>query len=151
MADNITLNAGSGGDTVAADEVSGVKYQVIKLAAGGDGVAQLGGTLHYKTSAASTNATSLKASAGVVYSITATNTNSSARYLRFYNKASSPTVGTDTVVYGIAIPGSGGIAVEYALGLPFGTGIAYSLTTGAADSDTTGVAADEIKLNISYA
>lgn len=41
MADNVTLNAGSGGDTVAADDVSGVKYQVVKLAVGADGSASL--------------------------------------------------------------------------------------------------------------
>ena len=40
MADNTTLNAGAGGDVIATDEVGGtVKYQVIKLALGGDGVA----------------------------------------------------------------------------------------------------------------
>lgn len=37
MADNVTLNAGSGGDTIAADEISGAKYQRIKLVHGPDG------------------------------------------------------------------------------------------------------------------
>lgn len=41
MADNVTLNAGSGGDTIAADDVGGVKYQVVKLAVGADGAASL--------------------------------------------------------------------------------------------------------------
>lgn len=41
MSDNVELNAGSGGDTIAADDVSGVKYQVVKLAVGGDGSASL--------------------------------------------------------------------------------------------------------------
>lgn len=36
MADNVTITPGSG-DTVAADDVSGVKYQRIKLDSGGDG------------------------------------------------------------------------------------------------------------------
>lgn len=43
MADNVVLNTGSGGDTIAADDVSGVKYQVVKLAVGADGVASLVG------------------------------------------------------------------------------------------------------------
>ena len=38
MADNVTLNAGSGGAVVAADDVSSVYYQRVKLDAGGDGV-----------------------------------------------------------------------------------------------------------------
>ena len=37
MADNTTLNPGVGGDTIAADDVAGVKYQVVKLDVGGDG------------------------------------------------------------------------------------------------------------------
>lgn len=39
MADNIELNAGSGGATLATDDLAGVHYQVIKLAIGADGVA----------------------------------------------------------------------------------------------------------------
>lgn len=37
MADNTTLNPGAGGDVIAADDVGGVKYQVVKLDMGGDG------------------------------------------------------------------------------------------------------------------
>ena len=37
MADNITLNAGSGGSSVAADDISSVWYQRIKLVHGVDG------------------------------------------------------------------------------------------------------------------
>lgn len=39
MADNIELDAGTGGATVAADDVGGVHYQVVKLDVGADGVA----------------------------------------------------------------------------------------------------------------
>lgn len=39
MADNIELNAGSGGATLATDDLAGVHYQVVKLAVGADGVA----------------------------------------------------------------------------------------------------------------
>lgn len=39
MADNIELNAGSGGATLATDDLSGVHYQVVKIAVGADGVA----------------------------------------------------------------------------------------------------------------
>jgi len=37
MADGVTLNAGSGGDTVAADDISSAKYQRVKLIHGIDG------------------------------------------------------------------------------------------------------------------
>jgi hypothetical protein len=39
VADNIELNAGSGGATLATDDLAGVHYQVVKLAVGADGVA----------------------------------------------------------------------------------------------------------------
>jgi hypothetical protein len=39
MADNTTLNSGSGGDVIATDDISGVKYQRVKLALGADGAA----------------------------------------------------------------------------------------------------------------
>lgn len=37
MADNTTLNTGSGGDVIASDDISGVKYQRVKLIHGADG------------------------------------------------------------------------------------------------------------------
>ena len=39
MADNTTLNAGSGGDVIATDDVGGVKYQRVKVTHGADGTA----------------------------------------------------------------------------------------------------------------
>lgn len=38
MADSVTLDAMTGGDTIAADDISGAKYQRIKLVHGADGV-----------------------------------------------------------------------------------------------------------------
>lgn len=34
MADDITLNAGTGGDTLGADDIGGVKYQIVKMGLG---------------------------------------------------------------------------------------------------------------------
>lgn len=39
MADNTTINPGSGGDVIATDDLSGVKYQRVKVNYGADGVA----------------------------------------------------------------------------------------------------------------
>lgn len=39
MADNVELNSGSGGDTVAADDIGGVKHQRVKIQYGVDGSA----------------------------------------------------------------------------------------------------------------
>lgn len=39
MADNTTLDAGSGGDVIATDDIGGVKYQRVKISQGADGSA----------------------------------------------------------------------------------------------------------------
>lgn len=39
MADNTELNAGTGGDTIASDDIGGVKHQRVKLSVGADGAA----------------------------------------------------------------------------------------------------------------
>jgi hypothetical protein len=39
VADNTTLNAGSGGDTIASDDIAGVKHQRVKVQFGADGSA----------------------------------------------------------------------------------------------------------------
>lgn len=39
MPDNTTLNAGTGGDVIASDDIGGVKYQRVKVAFGADGSA----------------------------------------------------------------------------------------------------------------
>ena len=39
VADNTTLNAGTGGDTIASDDIAGVKHQRVKVSLGADGAA----------------------------------------------------------------------------------------------------------------
>lgn len=113
-----------------------------------------GGLSAHKTiSGASTNATTVKASAGQLFGWYISNVNAAARYLKLYNKASNPSVGSDTPVMTLLIPGNtAGVAghVEMTNGIDFTTGIAFALTTGAADSDNTGVAANELIVNLFY-
>jgi len=154
MADNFVTNAGSGGSTFASDDVSGVQYPRVKISVGSDGSAQDGWTPARLISAATTNATSVKASAGEVGFIYAVNLNAAVRYLKLYNKASAPTVGTDTPIATLPIPGSttgAGFTLPIPEGIAFSTGIAYATTTGYLDSDTGAVAAGEIFLLLGYA
>jgi hypothetical protein len=104
-------------------------------------------------SAASTNATNVKGSAGQLYGYIVSNVNAAARYLKFYNKATAPTIGTDTPVLTVCIPGNtAGVTghVEFANGIAFSAGIGFGLTTGVADSDTGAVAANEQVVNLFY-
>lgn len=153
MADNFVANAGSGGSTFASDDIGSVQYPRIKQSIGPDGVAADVWTPHRLLSAASTNATSVKASSGAIGFIYAANLNAAVRYLKLYNKASSPTVGTDTPIATLPIPASAtgaGFTLSIPNGVAFTTGIAYATTTGATDADTGAVASNEIFLLIGY-
>jgi len=102
------------------------------------------------SAAASTNATSAKASAGDLHRIRGYNASAAVRYLKIYNKASAPTVGTDTPLLTYALAPSREFDINVA-GVYFSTGIAYALTTGSADADTGALTlADVVGLNITY-
>jgi hypothetical protein len=113
-------------------------------------------TARLLSAAASTNATSVKASAGNLHKIVGTQVNAAARYLKLYNKASAPTVGSDTPVWTFYLPptavGGGLFTLDFGTQpLYFSTGIAYALTTAAADADTGALTAgDVIAMNIAY-
>lgn len=102
------------------------------------------------SAAATTNATSAKASAGYLHKVIGYNAAAAARWLKVYNKASAPTVGTDTPVMTLYLPGQTSFALDLD-GVYFSTGIAYALTTGGADNDTGALtAADVLGLNVIY-
>jgi hypothetical protein len=107
---------------------------------------------HLPSSAASNNSTNVKASAGTVYNITVTNTNAAVRYLKLYDKATAPTVGTDTPVMTLGIPPNvGGYSVPFPVGLKFSNGIGFGMVVNAADADNTSVAAgDLVGFNLAY-
>lgn len=108
-------------------------------------------TAYIINSAATTNATSIKASGGNLYSITISNSAASPRYVKIYNKGSAPTVGTDFPVLVIPIAASSVYAIEFGVyGLRLGTGIALAITGAMADADTTAVGSAEVKVCLSF-
>lgn len=116
------------------------------------GVGISGGATPYKLiSASGTNATNVKAAPGNLYSIVAVNTSASLKYLKIYNLAVAPTVGTSVPVqvYPLAASG-GGVSLSLATGLSLNTGIALATTGGAADADTTGVAANDVIVSLTF-
>lgn len=114
--------------------------------------AATGGATPFKLiSAATTNATNVKAAAGQLYHLQVNNINAAVRYLKLYNKASAPTVGTDVPVQTIAVPAAGQVSVNFGIvGLAFPLGISFALTTGVADADVAAVAVNEHVVNLSY-
>jgi hypothetical protein len=109
-----------------------------------------GWTPFRQISAASTNAANVKASAGCLGAINAGNNGASAAYLKLYNKATAPTVGTDTPVHTIFLPAGGGNSYPVPAGLMFTTGIAMAVTGLPADSDTTAVALNQVVTNLAF-
>jgi hypothetical protein len=109
-----------------------------------------GATASRVNAAATTNATSLKATAGQLYTIDVFNAAAYNVFLKLYNKASAPTVGTDTPVMTIPIQAGGGYSKTWPMGLPFSTGIAYAITKLQPDTDTTVLVAGDLTGNTTW-
>lgn len=114
--------------------------------------ATTGGTLTARMiSAASTNATSVKATAGQIYGIQLSNSGAGWAFVKLYNKATAPTVGTDVPIEIIGIPPGGRCEINRPVGMPFAAGIAMAVTGAFADADTTAVTAGQVVGSIHYA
>jgi hypothetical protein len=95
-------------------------------------------------SAASTNSTNCKASAGNVYGYRFVNTTATLYYLRMYNATSAPTCSSATgFIESIPIPasatGAGIVAIE-PMGEGYSTGIGFCFTGGSSSTDATNAA-----------
>ncbi len=107
-------------------------------------------SVYHLISAASTNAGVVKASAGIVSGYYLVNTAATFRYVKLYDKASSPTVGTDTprCVYGIPPLSAANVSLD--IPIAFETGIGIATVTGIADSNTGAVAANDLAVTLYY-
>lgn len=101
-------------------------------------------------SAATTNATNVKASAGKITGYRISNTTAAWKYLKLHNSASAPTAGTG-VVETIGCPPNSTTQGEFLYGIAFSTGIGFTTTNLAADADATAVAANDLIIDLYYA
>ena len=107
-------------------------------------------------SAATTNANTVKATAGKIIGGVAANLSTSVRFLKFYNQANttSPAVPTSaTPVYTFPLqPNTTYYIAEMIamLGDQFSTGITIAITGAVADNDATAIAANDVVLNLAY-
>jgi hypothetical protein len=107
-------------------------------------------TIYRKLATGDTNSANIKGGAGQVYGVTITNTAAAVRFVKLYNKATAPTVGTDTPVITIAIPANGIVQWQTGVGIAFATGIGIGMTTGVADADTGALTANDVICNLFY-
>ena len=108
-------------------------------------------------SAASVNNTLVKSAPGVIYMISAFNQVAGDRFLKLYDKATTPVAGTDTPVWTKLIPGSpsgtpgaGFILSMNPYGLQFNNGIGFAITANMPDNDNTAIAANDVVVNLGF-
>jgi hypothetical protein len=115
-------------------------------------------TPFFINSAASTNAALVLTGTSGLPALWATNTGAAAAFVKLFNKATAPVPGTDVPEMIIPVPAAvGGVpgVAEISPGFnayrfPLGLGIAITGgVTGAADTDTTPVAAGQVKIKLS--
>jgi hypothetical protein len=107
-------------------------------------------SIRHIVSAASTNATIVKAAAGRVVGWQLANTTAAYRYVKLHNIATAPTAGAG-VVQTIAIPPNGAVSGSHVGGIGFATGIGLTIVTGSADADATAVAAGDVVGDVFFA
>lgn len=97
---------------------------------------------------------SVKGTPGQIYGWYVTNHAMAPRYIKLYNKATAPTVGSDTPVMTISIPaGTSPITSEVAdftNGIAFSLGIGIGATTGKAHADTGAPAVGDVMVSVFY-
>jgi hypothetical protein len=104
---------------------------------------------HTKVSVSGVNATVVKASAGKVYNFIATNVSNQTKYVKFFDKATTPNPSTDSADY--ILPLQNGQTITLALGTApfvFHNGISYAMTTSASDGGNVG--AGDVVLSLTY-
>lgn len=102
-------------------------------------------------SAATTNATIVKAGAGRIVGFVLCNTSAAFKFVRIYNKAAAPTVGTDSPAVIIGLPPNSTITRSLEGGVGYSIGIGYAITNLVGDLDATAVAVNDVIGAIYYA
>jgi len=112
-------------------------------------------TPYILNSLATTNGALILTGTSGLHAFYATNTGATAAFVKLYNKATAPTVGTDVPAMIIPVPAAvAGVPGVATLpighnGFRFALGLGIAITGAAADADTTAVAAGQVKVILS--
>lgn len=143
---NYPTNIGS----VSAQNVGGSSIAIPAAAP----VAGLGASPYSFIVGASVNNINIKAAAGTLYDVIAMNTNANPRYLRLYDKATTPSPGTDIPRQTYVIPGAtagAGAIIPMPVGMLFAAGIGFAVTGGSVgNTDTTTTGLGDVVVNLAY-
>ena len=93
--------------------------------------------------AATTNPTVVKAAAGAFHGCVLANTAAAWRFVKLHNGPSAPTAGAG-VVRTLPIAPGGVLVIDLSAPIAFPAGIGLTIVSGAADTDATAVAANDV-------
>lgn len=110
---------------------------------------------YFLNSLATTNGALIITGTSGLQAFYASNTGATAAFVKLYNKATAPTVGTDVPEMVIPVPAAvagvpGSVEITPGFnGYRFALGLGIAVTGAAADADTTAVAAGQVKVKLS--
>lgn len=110
---------------------------------------------HFVTAGLTEDETEVKATAGRLIAVQASNSAATVAYLRCANlTAANTTPGTSTVFWGMAIPGAttgAGVVANFGpMGIAFSTALTCWVVGGKAETDVAEVGANDVQVNIQY-
>mgnify|MGYP006329362015 FL=1 len=106
----------------------------------------------YISTGTSVDSVLIKTGQARLFCIDVQNSDAAPIYLKFYNKATAPTVGTDAVVYLKGVPATDGDIICLPKEAPklFPLGMGIGITTSSASNSTAAVGAGDVTLTIFY-
>lgn len=109
-------------------------------------------TSRVASSSTSGNPTAAKATPALLKGVHSRNTSTSDVRLKLYDQATAPTLGSTASLRKVLnLPAQSAAAYDFPAGIAFATGLAYCLTAGSSDTDTTTPAAGAITdLNLDF-
>ena len=141
----VTANIGTGSLAAGTNAIGDVGFQYRANATGASSGANI---LSPATPAVQT----IKAAAGRLLSITATNTNAAARYIKIWNTASgSITLGTTAALYEIAIPPNQPVQFVMEGGIGFATAINIAVTGGQGLTNNAAITVGDVTGIVAFA
>lgn len=140
--------------TYATEPIPAAQVSATQPISGTVTITNPNGSTYNLVTTASTNGANVKNAAGNLFEITISNPTATAAYVKLYNKASAPTVGTDVPVLTISVPATSATTMPIAIpfgqvGKRFATGISIACTAGPLASDTANAVAG-IQINATY-
>lgn len=149
----ITIRGVDGNSMVALDgpiPPGSAAIGSVTVASGAVTATPVTATAYSVVTTASTNGANVKNAAGNLYEITCSNPTATPVYVKLYNKASAPTVGTDVPILTIAAAANSTVSLQFgATGKRFSTGISIAATGVITAADATNAVA-LVQISASY-